>query len=308
MGCMNGANGQNSQLDTRIEIVTPENITFQYRVAGPFRRLPAFLIDTVIRIVVGAVTLIVASLVFGTAGIVGLGMGLTLAFWFLLSWFYGGLFETLWKGQTPGKWMMGIRVVSIEGQPITPLQAILRNVLREVDAQPMWMFLPMELLPVCFYQVGFLTAILNDRFQRLGDLAAGTMVVVEQRRQLRGVAPMAEPEALRIAAQITPTFLPSRSLARALAAYVQRRRVFSRGRRLEIARHVGDPLRQKFQLPADTDLDMLLCGLYRRAFIADRTEPIAERGVSPFAAPALPPAPITPAIVVDDRLETTKTE
>ncbi len=297
MGCMNGANGQNSQLDTRIEIVTPENITFQYRVAGPFRRLPAFLIDTVIRIVVGAVTLIVSSLAFGAAGIEGLGMGLTLVLWFVLSWFYGGLFEALWNGQTPGKWMMGIRVVSIEGQPITPLQAILRNILREVDAQPMWL-----------YQVGLLSAILNDRFQRLGDIAAGTMVVVEQRRQLRGVAPMAEPEALRIAAQITPTFLPSRSLARALAAYVQRRRVFSRGRRLEIARHVGDPLRQKFQLPADTDLDMLLCGLYRRAFIADRTEPIAERGVSPFAAPALPPAPITPAIVVDDRLETTKTE
>lgn len=294
---MNGVNGQNGQLDTRIEIVTPENITFQHRVAGPFRRLPAFLIDTVIRIVAGAIALFVASLVFGAAGLEGLGFGLTLLFWFVLSWFYGGLFEALWNGQTPGKWMMGIRVVSIEGQPITALQAILRNILREVDAQPFWL-----------YQVGLLTAILNDRFQRLGDLAAGTMVIVEQRRQLRGVAPMAEPEAVRIAAQITPTFQPSRSLARALAAYVERRRMFSRGRRLEIAWHVGEPLRQKFQLPADTDLDMLLCGLYRRAFIADRTEPLDERGVSPFAAPALPPAPITPAMVVGEGSETIEME
>lgn len=65
---------------------------------------------------------------------------------------------------------MGIRVVSIEGQPITPLQALLRNILREVDAQP-----------IVFYQVGLRTAMLNRRFQRLGDLACGTMVVVETR-------------------------------------------------------------------------------------------------------------------------------
>ena len=58
--------------------------------------------------------------------------------------------------------------------------------------------------------------------------------------------------------------------ARTLAAYVQRRQLFPWGRRIEIARHIGEPLRQKFQLPPGTDLDMLLCGLYRRAFIADR--------------------------------------
>ena len=54
----------------------------------------------------------------------------------MLSWFYVGLFEALWNGQTPGKRLMGIRVVSVEGQPITPFQAILRNILRVVDAQP----------------------------------------------------------------------------------------------------------------------------------------------------------------------------
>ena len=193
--------------------------------------------------------------------------------WFVLGWFYFGLFEALWNGQTPGKRLMGIRVVSVEGQPITPFQAILRNILRIADAQPAGLYL-----------VGLVAATLNDRFQRLGDLPSGTMVVIEEQRYLRGVVRIHEPEAIRAAASIPPTFQPSRSLGRVLAAYVQRRQLFPWGRRIEIARHIGEPLRQKFQLPPGTDLDMLLCGLYRRAFIADRTE---EPPQSDFAVQAI---------------------
>ena len=257
------------QLDTHIEIVTPENIAFQYRVAGPFRRLPAYLIDMAIRLGWPS-GMIAAILVFGAAGVGGVGFGLGLLLWFLLAWFYGGLFETFWNGQTPGKRMMGIRVVSIEGQPITPLQAVLRNILREIDAQPLWL-----------YQVGLLAAMSNRRFQRLGDLACGTMVVVDGQQQLPGVMRTGEPEAVRVAALVPPSFQPSRSLARALAAYVQRRRLFPWGRRMEIARHLGEPLRQRFQLPVNIDLDLLLCGLYHRTFIADRDEQ-SSQGVARF--------------------------
>ena len=267
----------NGQLDTHIEIITPENIAFHYRVAGPFRRLPAFLIDLVIRLLLAAGGLIATSIFFGAAGLNELGFGLTLLLWFFLAWFYGGLFETFWNGQTPGKRLMNIRVVSIEGQPITPLQAILRNILREVDAQPFWL-----------YQVGLLAAMSNPRFQRLGDLACGTMVIVEERRYLQEVIRTGEPEAMRVASLIPPSFQPSRSLGRALAAYVQRRRLFPWGRRMEIARHLGEPLRLKFQLPVNTDLDLLLCGLYHRTFIADHDESLG--GGSPFA---MPPSPIS---------------
>jgi uncharacterized RDD family membrane protein YckC len=265
------------QLDTSIEIVTPENIAFQYRVAGPFRRLPAFLFDTVIRLTIAIGSLFVVLFTFGSIGLQSIGFGLMLLLWFLLSWFYGGLFETFWNGQTPGKRMMGIRVVSIDGQPITPLQAVLRNILREIDAQPLWL-----------YQVGLITAIFNRRFQRLGDLACGTMVVVDGRRQLQKLTRTADaPEAIRAAACIPPSFQPSRSLARALAAYVQRRTLFPWGRRMEIARHLGDPLVKKFQLPVNNDLDLLLCGLYHRAFIADREDALAgEETQPPIALPA----------------------
>jgi uncharacterized RDD family membrane protein YckC len=289
----------NGQIDTRIQLVTPENIAFQYRVAGPFRRLPAFLFDLGIRVGIAIVGSIAAVLVFGAAGMQGVGVGLQMLLWFVLSWFYGGLFEALWNGQTPGKRLLGIRVVSVEGQPITPFQAILRNILRDVDAQP-----------GLLYQIGLVSATLNDRFQRLGDLAAGTMVVIEEGRRLQGVVPIYDAEAIRLASLIPPSFQPSRSLAKALAAYAQRRPLFPQGRRLEIARHVGEPLRDKFGLPVDTNLDMLLCALYRRAFIVEHDTPVeaTPQGSSPFmatvvepaVAPTVAPTEFAQAIVVDE--------
>ncbi len=265
-----GGMATTAQLDTRVEIVTPENIAFQYRMAGPFRRLPAFLLDTVIRALLAGVGMLGAVFVFGTVGVSGVGLGLGMLLWFLLAWFYGGLFEAYWNGQTPGKRVMGIRVVSVEGRPITPLQAVLRNILREADAQPLWL-----------YQVGLLAATSNPRFQRLGDLACGTMVIVEQRQRSGQLARVTEPVARRMAAAIPKGFQPTRSQTRALAAYVERRHTFPWGRRMEIAAHLGEPLRREFGLAANTDVDLLLCGLYHRTFIAER-EDQSTVGVSPF--------------------------
>ena len=260
------------QLDNTIEIITPENIAFRYQVAGPFRRLPAYLIDVLAR---GMLILIFSLLlmnIFGAIGLAGMGLGLILGVWFLLSWFYGGVFEALWNGQTPGKRLMHVRVVSIDGQPINALQAVLRNVLRTVDEQP-----------AMFCLVGLLTSAMNDRFQRMGDIACGTMVVVEERHWFREVMRINAPEAIRLAGLIPANFQASRTTAQALAAYVQRRNNFPPMRRMEIARHLGEPLRERFNLPVDTDLDMLLCGLYQRTFITDWEEESPNQAGSPFA-------------------------
>jgi len=273
------------QLDTRVRVVTPENIAFQYRVAGPFRRLPAYLIDLALRIVVGAATLFGLSFVFGVIGLGNLGLGLWLVlFFFPLTWFYGGVFETFWNGQTPGKRIMRIRVLSVEGQAINASQAVLRNILRVVDALP------------SFYLLGLVSAAMNDRFQRLGDLACGTMVVCEEPHRLRDVARVNEPEVLRLAAAIPAGFQPDRTLARALAVYVGRRGHFMPSRRVQIARYVGVPLRERLGLPQSTNLDHLLCALYSRAFVTDGepestsslTAEVAD-GDSPFAAVAAIP-------------------
>lgn len=266
------------QLDTRIEIITPENIAFQYRVAGPFRRLPAYLLDVIFRAAFLMIVWLILIFTMGLSGLPNLGIGIGLIIWFVLSWFYGGLFETLWNGQTPGKRIMRIRVVSADGQPINGIQAVLRNFLREVDAQPVY-----------FFQVGLLAAMMNDRFQRLGDLAAGTMVVVEEGHWLRGLTQLNEPEVVQLAAQLPVNFQAKRSLARALSAYVERRGSFAWGRRMEIARHLAEPLREKFDLSPKTNLDLLLCALYYRTFITERQdEEPARVGASPFAEPKNP--------------------
>lgn len=277
----------NAQLDNAIEIVTPENIAFRYRVAGPFRRAPAYLIDLAIRAFIAWLSLQILGLATFLLGgfalpFLSLGFALGLVLWFLLEWFYGGLFETFWNGQTPGKRLMQIRVLSIDGQPINGLQAVLRNVLRTVDQQP-----------VAFCLVGLLTATVNDRFQRMGDLACGTMVVVEERPWFRGVIRFHHPEAIRLAAEIPRSFQASRTLARTLATYVQRRMHFPPMRRMEIARHLSEPLREKFDLPPTTNPDLLLCGLYQRTFITDWDDETSTRMGSPFEATGSPFA--TPA-------------
>jgi uncharacterized RDD family membrane protein YckC len=282
-----GMSATNGQLDTTIEIVTPENIAFRYRLAGPFRRLPAYLIDFAIRWFAAVLGMIALTLSFSTLGLAPMGGGMALVLWFLLEWFYGGVFEAFFNGQTPGKRLMQIRVVSVDGQPINGLQAVLRNVLRAVDAQPL-----------VFYQLGLLTAAMNDRFQRLGDLAAGTMVVVEERPWRHGLVRTGEPDAVRLASQIPAVFQPSRTLARALAAYVERRRTFSPPRRLEIARHLAVPLQPKVNLPPNINADLLLCAVYHRVFVADR-EANTRGGGSPFMEPQSPFAPTVP----DERQE-----
>ncbi|MBX3411301.1 MAG: RDD family protein [Pirellulales bacterium] len=275
--------------DTHIEIVTPENIAFHYRVAGPFRRLPAYFIDIVLQATaIGAIST-VAGLYFGFISLSGVAMAVTLVAFFVISWFYGGVFEALWNGQTPGKRLMQIRVMSADGQPIVPVQAVLRNLLRPADAMPTAFFV------VPLYLFGLIACTATRRFQRLGDLAAGTMVVVEEPQRRYGVVRIDEPAALELAASLPPSFEPCRGLVQALSAYVSRRQSFSYGRRMEIARHLAEPLRERFQLPPQTNYDVLLCALYHQVFFGRQTEegPVIRLpvGVSPFAAPA-PTSPV----------------
>jgi uncharacterized RDD family membrane protein YckC len=261
-------------VDSRIAIITPENIAFEYCLAGPFRRLPAFAIDVALRVVILAA--IVAGVMLSAAiGIEGIGVSVLLVSWFVLSWFYGGFFETIWNGQTPGKRLLRLRVLTVEGEPINAMQAVLRNVLRDVDAMP-----PTP-LGLGLYTLGLLTMAANDRYQRLGDLASGTIVVVERRSLWQGLTPMSVPEALELAHELPAKFVPQRSLSHALSAYVSRRRLFSPARRMEIASTLAGPLAESLKLRRGIDPDLLLCALYYKKFIADspgQSGPAASAG------------------------------
>jgi uncharacterized RDD family membrane protein YckC len=268
---------EDTQIDSAIDIVTPENIAFQYRVAGPFLRLPAFLIDLGIRATVWVAALI-AMAILGVTGVLGgmVGVAVWLLVWFVMEWFYGGLLETFWNGQTVGKRLMGLRVLGIDGQPINGMQAVMRNILRFVDMMPLSPLVAFTGMPSPFgiptFMIGLITPLLNSRFQRLGDVVCGTMVVVEEKGWLLETGQADDPREIQLAAQLPASFTVSGSLGRALATYVERRRFFSAARRYEIAKHLGKPLVETLGLPADTSCDLLLCALHLRTFTVDHDQ------------------------------------
>lgn len=146
-------------LDNTTTIESPESIDIQLETAGLLARSIAYLIDTLIRY--GALTILLIVLAFLERA----GWGLFLIAVFVFEWFYPVLFEVLRHGQTPGKKAMGIRVVNDDGTPVGWSASMLRNLLRAVDWLPF------------FWMIGVLSMAVNQRFKRLGDLAAGTIVV-----------------------------------------------------------------------------------------------------------------------------------
>ena len=268
-------------LDLSVQISTPENIRFEYRLAGPFRRLPAFVMDFILRM--ASITLLFIG--FSCSGITAIFPLSAAAFaffmlisLFLLEWFYGLLFEIFWNGQTPGKRLLGLRVISIDGHPINAVQATIRNFLRFADFFPFvplnCMFIDMPgWIPI--FTVGIASMSLTGRMQRLGDIAAGTMVVIDEKTWFARHAKLDEPLAAQLSEHIPPTFVMSRSLAQTIALYVERRALISMGRRLELASKLAKPLMRQFGFREDTSPDLLLCALYHRDFIAKSSESFA---------------------------------
>lgn len=164
-------------LDTTLRAATPEGVTLAIRPAGPVPRALAWLIDLLWR----AAVLMILGIVLGYFGRLGVGVMLLAAF--ALEWLVPAWCEAFWDGATPGKKAMGLRVIGEDGAPIGWDAAFTRNLLRFAD------FLPL------FYAGGLLAMLCNPRFQRLGDLAAGTLVVHDEppppRRRIADAAPLA---------------------------------------------------------------------------------------------------------------------
>jgi uncharacterized RDD family membrane protein YckC len=176
-------------LDTLTQVETPEGVTLPLRPAGVVPRAAAWFIDAFIRMCLfGAVSAVIGLLGAAGAGIVFLEM-------FLIYWFYMVLFEGLNQGRTPGKMVLGLRVINDNGLPVGWIPSLLRNLLRTVDMFPM------------LYGFGLVSMLLDDDSRRLGDRVAGTLVVHE-RAPLKGgfpkdVVPVRPPGPLSTAEQIT---------------------------------------------------------------------------------------------------------
>jgi uncharacterized RDD family membrane protein YckC len=162
--------------DETLVIETPERVPLHFALASIGNRFIACAIDHMIQIV----TLIVISIIFAIiADFANLGnrlsnapkwvIALLIILVFLLMSGYFAFFEWLWRGQTPGKRWMKLRVIREDGRPISFFEAIVRNLLREFD-----------IMPFPFYSIGLISVFSTDRDQRVGDLVAGTVVVRER--------------------------------------------------------------------------------------------------------------------------------
>ena len=163
-----------TRLDTRYAAETPEGIALWLRPAGIVPRFYAYLVDIAIRFVFYSVSFLLLSLLGD------FGEGLALVVFFLLEWLYPVAFELSPGAATPGKRMLGLTVVMDSGLPITPAASLTRNLLRAAD------FLPSA------YAFGVMSMLFRHDFKRLGDLAAGTLVVHAPRAEfLVGTPPPA---------------------------------------------------------------------------------------------------------------------
>lgn len=225
-----------------LSIQTPEGIVFSFPLAGPITRFLAWLVDL-------AAILAIVTFVDQVGRLIGLvspdvGRAVTILAFFAVSLGYGIVFEWYARGQTLGKRLLHLRVIDASGLKLRPAQVVVRNLLRAVDSLPL------------FYVVGGAACLLSPRLQRLGDLAAGTVVV----RNL----PLEEPDVEQILAgkynslaahPLTVGRLRQRvspeEASLALAAVLRRDR-FEPATRLALFARIAEHLRSLVPIPEDS--------------------------------------------------------
>ncbi len=282
----------NFVLDNQLEVMTPENIAFQHSIAGPFQRVLAFGFDimitqvgywTIVAIFAFAVIPLAVTL-FGANNflaevLAGLSIAMVLVGSFVITWFYGAYMETYYNGRTWGKMVSRQRVLSVDGSAINGTQAALRNFFRAIDLFPVVspsVFLGAtgltEVYPLPTALVGIVVMCANRSHRRIGDLIAGTMVVVEPVRGSKAMLKFDDPRVARLAELIPIDFVVDHKLASALSSYVERRHFLGEQRVAEIASRLAPTLRHRFGMPSSTNGDLLLCALYQRTFLEESDE------------------------------------
>ena len=173
-----GSNQLNAEFSNpeRHAIDTPELVAIEMPLAGIGSRFIALLVDTALWFAGMLVLVIVFSLLIPAIDAFNrisaqwvTGIAIFLAF--LFQWGYFTLFEAFWNGQTPGKKVAKIRVIQRSGRPIGIIESMARNFVRFIDQIP------------SFYAVGIVAVFVTRQNQRLGDMAAGTLVVREKAQE-----------------------------------------------------------------------------------------------------------------------------
>jgi uncharacterized RDD family membrane protein YckC len=269
-------------LDTEVAIEAPEHIVFSYRVAGPARRAVAHLID--LTLCYGALVLfaILVLFVFGGAAAIsgamnemnGVSIGLTLLAVFAAEWVYFVAWEGM-TGRTPGKSALRLRVLATTGRPIQLREAALRNILRAADTLPN------------AYAVGLVSMALTRRFQRLGDLVAGTMVIVEPQTLVAAPLALWPPATPVELGSLPDTVVLDPDERAALELFLRRRKTLGEPRERELATMIAGSLQERFGYRG-TDPVRTLALLYDAAVNRGRSEaPSSSRISSLIGSPRM---------------------
>jgi len=236
-----------SSLSDKLTIETPEQTLLEFPLAGIGSRFLALALDTLLQAaafwVLAMILLAVAipfSTFFNRVGIWALAITILLGFG--IEFVYFALFEALWNGQTPGKRWTHLRVIKDSGRPISAYDAVLRNLLRIVDALP------------TMYAAGLITMIISRENKRIGDYAAGTVVVHEKPLQAVGSiwsAPASPPFSapLGSSAQITVEEL------QLIEAFLDRRGSLAPDVRWAMARQIADRIGTRIGVPPEARPD-----------------------------------------------------
>lgn len=217
-------------LDTRQSVELGEGVEIHLRIAGPFPRALALLLDMLIIGGVMMVLMFILGMLALTNWMVGQGIWLITAFF--MSWGYFTYFEAGKRGATIGKRTVGLRVIDRSGNNITKGQAFVRNILRLVDMLPGLPSMGAGVL-IGSFGLGFFCCLFTKKFQRVGDLVANTLVVYTQPElMMTGQEPTVEATA--------PTVALAREEQVALADYYNRASMWSEARRIELSDHASE--------------------------------------------------------------------
>jgi len=262
----------------RIRIETPEHVVFDYELAGLGSRIIAALVDLIL---VGFILLgLFLAVVLITGGVPRTGpwaaaLGAVGAF--LTFWGYPIFFEILWRGQTPGKRSLRMRVIQEGGYSLTPQVVIVRNLLRLVD------FLPGA------YFLGLLMMMLSPRYKRVGDWVAGTLVIRDQsaaaappRRRQATPIPAGEEEKVAELRRAGMHHLPAEQI-RLLREFLDRRLLLNAEARLRLADQLALGVCQNLRIPPERGEKFLQCVLAAHA--QDDGEDLEPEPGSPRESP-----------------------
>ncbi|MBM3498813.1 MAG: RDD family protein [Armatimonadetes bacterium] len=223
-----------------VTIETPERVDISYELAGPASRLMAAVLDhLIIGLAISALVLLAYGLDLGLPelGASRVLLVVVTAGPLILLALYFAAFEIAWRGQTPGKRAAGLRVMRDNGTPAAVVDILIRNTVRIVD------FLPY------FYFLGGLVAFVQRQSKRLGDLAAGTVVVKLRQTELpEALEPDSDP--LRPVDLAFASLRPSAARLSAeergmLRRFLERRYELPPAVRSEMAQRIVEALRPK---------------------------------------------------------------